>query len=138
MSEPTFRERLTANAEDFDRIISQVLSELDLYMFSNERLTAEVSDLRKQLAAREARIQAMRSDIQAVLCDHDGEPCFNGSSGDRKIIRELLEAHDDSPFLREHEARLLEEITDKFENDDSISPLVCEKLRQEAAARRTK
>ena len=102
-----------------------------------ERLTAEVASLKEQLAAREARIQSMRSDIQSVLCDHDGEPCFHGSPGDRRIISDLLEARDDTPFLHEHEARLLEEMARRI-NDEGSRALPITFLRNEAATRRPK
>ncbi len=74
----------------------------------------QIVRLQEQLAAREVRIQGMKSAIQSVLCDPEGNPCFVGSAGDRQVIAEILEAQDDAPFLREHEAKVLGEAANEY------------------------
>ena len=41
-----------------------------------------------------ALLKNTRSDIIAVCCDHDGNVCFNGSDGDRKVMQDALDAID--------------------------------------------
>ena len=125
-----------------------------------ERLTAEVVALKEQLAAREEVI----SEIATALSFYaDPETYFaigffpdppNGdfmndfsetALGEKpgKLAREIIEKHVDVTLfnLREHEARLLEEMAGKFSDEAQpgyFYPNAADKLRREAAARRTK
>jgi hypothetical protein len=53
-----------------------------------------ITQLRSDLAAARALLKNVRSDIIAVCCDHDGNVCFNGSDGDRRVMQDALGAID--------------------------------------------
>jgi len=56
---------------------------------SIEQVAAENDALRH---ANAALLEALKA-LQAILCDpHDGEPCFDGSDGDRAVARTAFAA----------------------------------------------
>lgn len=85
------------------------------------RLTAENTDLKKQLTAREARI----AEIQRNLHQYRDDPYIEGA------VRCFTQ--DDLTILREHEARLLEGLAKELIEKDVDA---AEWLEREAAARR--
>ena len=107
-----------------NKVIGYVLEE------DYERLTAEVANLKEQLAAREAN-------IADVLEWYNKD----GSVGGCSIVMETLRAMDDSS-LREHEIRLLESLITAMESMQSqnfgMQPDHIAFLKREAVARRTK
>jgi len=59
----------------------------------------EIESLRHQFAECQAREKMQQDAMLAVLCDHDGVPCFSGSDGDRKVIADALAMPSDSTAL---------------------------------------
>ena len=100
-----------------------------------EHLTAEVASLREQLAAREATIDKLASYIGQYTAGV--APVFS------EVNDFLLNIQDENKVLREHEARLLEEMGDKIilkavgaTNIPMLTESVRDWLYREAAARR--
>lgn len=40
--------------------------------------------------SEKAKVKELVESVKSVLCDPDGEPCFAGSDGDRKVIKDGL------------------------------------------------
>ena len=123
-----------------------VISDRDITI---ERLTAEVASLKEQLAAREARIGELRITLERArpyLSDHVAMTCADDTVGfgDRialdKVDAEIIKKDDLAFFLaylREHEARLLEEMAGKIP-DTTYFQEIYALLMNEAKARRQK
>jgi hypothetical protein len=52
-------------------------------------LTTNKENKHKLTAANE-KVEKMRGAMLSVLCDPEGNPCFEGSDGDRQVIRDAL------------------------------------------------
>lgn len=59
-----------------------------------EKLNDDLTTARDDLAAALELLKNTHSDIIAVCCDHDGNVCFNGSDGDRRVMQDALAAID--------------------------------------------
>ena len=98
----------------------------------------EIAKLKEQLAAREAwikdKINCCCYQINDPDSDYNGCSCEGGCTCHDVLLQGF-------PILREHEARLLQQVADEFTKPEykgfGISAAVLE-LTREAAARRTK
>ena len=54
--------------------------------------SASLTSQDETVARLRADNKRLRSVIQALFCDPEGNPCFQGSDGDREVLREALSA----------------------------------------------
>ena len=66
-----------------------------------QRIHVATHELKARIAALEAERDQMRQTllivrtaIVSVLCDHDENPCFVGTDGDRNVIRAAIRVFD--------------------------------------------
>jgi len=70
-------------------------------VLSNEGLREIVKEQQATITEQAAKIAELREAILSVLCDPERNPCFEGSDGDRQVIREALASTDSSNWLAE-------------------------------------